>query len=647
MVPQLLFVYVKSLRKCFYKQEFSFTNDFDVSFDENKLNISTKKNPYTNLWGETISNINLIVGKNGSGKTTLLDLLGSTKNRRMELLEKNKEDKVGATTFEEWFAVYHIERNIFVIEGHNPYLIENLTNVPSGTSREYSICIKYGFKSKTATYTDYIQFNQQGKFRLDQKMISLYLSNDRSKDWFSGNVIEQESDSFVGFQRAYLNEPQLANIYAFMSKGYKNIEEGFTAKNSICVLKRQKLFGIFNKEDVANSITLKLYKNDNKILLFKNNFLSKFLNSGVEKKVEKWTTKEKFIIKLLESIIFDLWINVGRDELNNNTKCIKDINSILFEEDNLENRVKYLLQVLKEIFKALDPNRLIEQVVYDRDFIEECINILTDLNENYFEDGSNLFVTLNNGYDEEVYKLLSLYDRYVGNEYQLSHFMDIKFKNMSAGELELVNGFANLYTVIHIAIHNNQIDTVLLLLDEPDAFFHPEWSRRYIYNIYQFLNTAIFGRKVKFQILITTHSPFIVSDVPKDHITCINVTQDTPGILERKVKKADFGLMSNFYDIIKNDFFIASPIGEYAKFIFEGIVKKINNLKEWDKCEVDNLKAIISSVGDEVIRTKLQQLFNEKELELLPEEERITRKIKELELELKDLKNMQGRGSND
>ncbi|WP_313638866.1 AAA family ATPase [Paenibacillus sp.] len=81
----------------------------------------------------------------------------------------------------------------------------------------------------------------------------------------------------------------------------------------------------------------------------------------------------------------------------------------------------------------------------------------------------------------------------------------VQFKNLSAGELEFINGFANLHTAIEIAIESNEIDTLLLLLDEPDASFHPEWSRRYIYNLVAFLNSIDVGRRVNYQIVISTH----------------------------------------------------------------------------------------------------------------------------------------------
>ncbi|MEH7347127.1 hypothetical protein V7122_25155, partial [Bacillus sp. JJ1532] len=217
MFPQLLFVYIKELRKCFNQQEFSFTNDFDITFNEGRLLINKKRNPYNDLWGEKISNINLIVGKNGSGKSTLLDLLGSTNSSRLNSLKKSKVEKDEIRNFEEWFAVYHIEKDIFVIEGNNPNLLKNLKQVPELTSDEYSLCVKYDFSEKVAKYYTYIQLNEYTRGResysLDRKMLSLYMSNGVNRDWFLGNKIRDEQDHYVGFKRRYLNKPLYSNIY--------------------------------------------------------------------------------------------------------------------------------------------------------------------------------------------------------------------------------------------------------------------------------------------------------------------------------------------------------------------------------------------------------------------------------------------------
>lgn len=646
MFPQLVFVYIKELRKCFNQQEFCFTNDFDITFNEGKLLIDTKRNPYNDLWGGKISNINLIVGKNGSGKSTLLDLLGSTKSRRLNLLKKPKGEKNEFRDFEEWFAVYHIEDNIFVIEGNNPDLLKNLKQIPELTSDEYSLSVKYDFLEKTAKYFNYIQSNkytrEQKSYSLDRKMLSLYMSNSVNRDWFLDNQIRDEEDYYVGFKRRYLNNPLYSNIYKFLSEGHKMIEEKFTARNAVCEIRREE----FYEEDLTNTLEFNLYNDNSRILLFKNDRFSRLLGRGQKSELDKWSVKEKFIIKFLEHMILGYWINRGRSELDNSEKqnCIKNVKSIIYENGNLDVRVKYLVQVLRQIFNSLNNKVSLARSQLSTDLIADIINILLNVKEDFYISDQMISINTNKGFEEEIYNLLFLFDGLTDKELYLN--LKVRFKNMSAGELEFVNGFSNLYTAIQIAIQNKEIDTLLLLLDEPDASFHPEWSRSYIHNIYQFLDSVDYGKKIKYQIIITTHSPFIVSDVPKEHITCIKFHEDSFGNTQRIVKKAEFGFMSNFYDIIQSDFFITSPIGEHAKHIFEKTVKRITSWNEYDENEIVLVNGIISSIGEDIIRAKLQQLLNDKKMELLSQDEKI-RRINELEQELKIIKNTMDETNND
>jgi predicted ATPase len=650
MFPQLLFVYIKELRKCFNQQEFCFTNDFDITFNEGKLLINKKLNPYDDLWGGKISNINLIVGKNGSGKSTLLDLIGSTKSRRLKLLEKLKREKNEVRNFEEWFAVYHIKDDIFVIEGNNPDLLKNLKHVPELTSDEYSICVKYDFSEKIAKYFTYIQFNEytseQESYSLDRKMLSLYMSNSINREWFLDNKIRDEQDYYVGFKRRYLNNPLYSNIYKFLCEGHKMIEENFTAENVVCEIRREEFFDLVYEEDITNKLEFNLYSDNNKVLLFKNDIFSRLLSQDNKSELDNWSVKEKYIIKFLENMILGYWINRGRSELDESEKqnCIKKIESIVYENENLNARVNYLIQVLRQIFISLNNMVSLERSEFNSDFIIDIIKILLNVKENFFISDHMLSIKTNNGFEEEIYNLLSLFD--VLNDEELFLNLKTRFKNMSVGELEFVNGFSNLYTAIQIVMQNKEIDTLLLLLDEPDASFHPEWSRRYIHNIYRFLDSVEYGKEIKYQIIITTHSPFIVSDVPKEHITCINIHEDSLGNTQRIVKKAEFGFMSNFYDIIQSDFFITSPIGEYAKHVFEKTIKRITSWNEYDENEIFLVNGIISSIGEDIIRGKLQQLMNDKKMELLPQNEKI-RRINEIEQELKILKNTMDETYND
>lgn len=161
MKPQLLYVYIHDIGRCFERQQFSFTNDFTIQFDPHERHLKIEKlyNPFREMWGSNISSINLIVGKNGTGKTTLLDLLGSTKTRKINLF-RNPPIR-GKEVITEWFALYHVTDDIFVIEGYEPNLINNLDGLWAGTSQEYSFSVQYDFERQLAHFRQYIGYQEE------------------------------------------------------------------------------------------------------------------------------------------------------------------------------------------------------------------------------------------------------------------------------------------------------------------------------------------------------------------------------------------------------------------------------------------------------------------------------------------------------
>lgn len=633
MNPQLLYVYIKDIGRCFYNQEFSFTNDFDIQFGQDgRLLISRKPNPYKKLWGNNISNVNLIVGKNGAGKTTLFDLLGSTKHRRMNLFKKSLGNKPDDEFQEEWFAVYHIADDLFVIEGYNPALINNISEMPLETSYEYSICAAYNFMEQHARYYHYIQSLSMDEDRntLNMNMLSLYFANDITKDWFSGNAIrDDEQDYYVGFQRLYLNKPQYANIYKFISREYKMLEKDHTSRHAICVLEREDNIypPLVTKTEALERFDLQLYQDKSRILYYETD-VSIILYGSDRTKMradspDSWTSKEKFIISYVEAFIIDLWVNRLDALLTDKAKaeCSAAIAGLEMNANHFQERIGYLFYVLQLINAATNPKQYSDRLALELELLTIVVGAFANAADHYFTSSSTMTLHLNEDFDSGIHRLLELLEANDPRSYAINHWIRMTFRHLSSGELAFINGFSNLYTAIDIAQNNKEIKTLLILLDEPDASFHPEWSRRYIHNLSKFLNAIDFGRELAYQIIIATHSPFIVSDVPSEHITCIKL-HEVEGGIQRIAAKAEFGLMSNFYDIIQNDFFIHSPIGEHAKSIFEDIIKRIGKLSVFDKEEIDGLQQLISAIGEPLIRGKLQQMLTDRTTKLFPELER-------------------------
>ncbi|GFN32169.1 AAA family ATPase [Paenibacillus xylaniclasticus] len=635
MNPQLVYLYIHDIGRCFYSQEFSFTNDFNITYTPGdkvksaRLHIERLRNPYRNLWGPNISTINMIVGKNGAGKTTLLDLFGSQKMRRDQLFENAS-----------WFALYYLGDASFVVEGNDRELISFITDLPQFTSQEFSLTFHYHYEKQTAEYQDYIQFvkhtNGKKKYSLREQLVSLYMPKQSDRRWYTSPVYQDTDDLSVSYQRIYITKPLYAHLYRFMASEFKLLEQVFTIGEAVCEVKlASSLFpGFAARQELRRLFDLRLYWKPEEILYFNERDTRIHIYDDLEERSsdDGISEKQKFIIVFLEAVIIDLWLNRAQQLLNQDEQnaCKTRIENIV----PLSDKTAYLLEVIHEICRTLEPEwmKRLEATIHP-DFYGLAVNALMRANEAHFVSSTEIRAYAWASFDQGLYELLALFEREDSSSRSL---VEITIRNLSAGELEFIHGFAGLHAAVQLGFNHPEVDTVLLLLDEPDASFHPEWSRRYVYYLTEFISLAKFDRPIQFQIVLTTHSPFMVSDIPSEHITCIDV-KEKEGRLERIVKKADFGLMSNFYDIIKKDFFIESPIGQFAANLFNNLLTEINEWTTYDPEAIERVSGIIDSIGEDIIRSKLQEHMRAK-VRTFTEHSELQARIREMEKELERLK---------
>ncbi|MET3846953.1 AAA family ATPase [Paenibacillus sp. OAE614] len=642
MSPQLLYIYLHKLGTCYEQQNFIFTNEFDITYKpaSSELKLAPKNNPYEGLWNERIHNINLIIGKNGAGKSTLLDLLGSV-----------KQNRVNRFPFEEnrWFAIYHVVAETFLIEGYHSELLGNVQGLPLDIDVEYCITVKYEQETGQLFASDYIQHatNNQS-YPIRELLLPLYLASGVKQPWYSGQSNRSMPETYVGFQREYLDQPHYANLYQFMTKEYRLLEQDYTIADALLSLNREEdIFPAYSTiEEKKKLLDLNLYNKKAEALIFKPDVSIRLYHTSDPQ--DRWTAKEKFIIRHLEAALISLWIRLKQSRNKEGLQTFRSLLAkIKLDSDGLIGRTKYLLQALRELQNSRTPVMNEFNLRLDCDALERIIWDLIELDERYFISSKAVTVSLKEDMDPHLVRFLQHYDN--ENPRVGGSSLHVSFKRMSTGELEFINGFANLYKAVHQAL-GPQVETILLLIDEPDASFHPEWSRRYIANLVKFLGQGHFTRPVKFQILLTTHSPFMVSDVPKEHINCIKITNNS-GKIKRVVQQADFGLMSNIYDIMKSDFFIGAPIGEFATQVFKHMLYRIERLDAYDSLEVEQISRLIDGIGEDVLRKKLTQMLNDRIAKLEPEllqMKKIEQLEKELKLEREKLnRQRKGRNSND
>lgn len=184
---------------------------------------------------------------------------------------------------------------------------------------------------------------------------------------------------------------------------------------------------------------------------------------------------------------------------------------------------------------------------------------------------------------------------------------------MSSGERQFLFLMSTLiYHIINIKSvpgHREHYRNINLVMDEVEICFHPEYQRTFIYNLISTLQRLNLTAHCSFNIWLTTHSPFILSDIPSSHV--LYLKKGAP-LLNGKRPKESFS--ANVNDILHQSFFLNNGfIGEFAKKKILTWVNKLTNLKSsLTEQEAQSLEKEIELVGDPLLKEQLQELLKEK-----------------------------------
>jgi AAA15 family ATPase/GTPase len=176
------------------------------------------------------------------------------------------------------------------------------------------------------------------------------------------------------------------------------------------------------------------------------------------------------------------------------------------------------------------------------------------------------------------------------------------WKGVSSGQIAKMN----LYSRIYSALSEDNLESVLLLLDEADIYLHPEWQRKFVFDLSEFFKELKkhYGKNFNVSLVLTTHSPLMISDLMKDDVYILSINQK--GV--RKIKNADretFG--ANIHQLYKDEFVILSPKGEMAELSISRIISEIK--KNPNSEQREKLKATLSIIGDPLVRIGLNNML--------------------------------------
>jgi len=147
----------------------------------------------------------------------------------------------------------------------------------------------------------------------------------------------------------------------------------------------------------------------------------------------------------------------------------------------------------------------------------------------------------------------------------------------------------------------------IILLDEPEARLHPELARNFINELILFLSNFSEQNK-KFQVVISTHSPFILSDIQSNNIIYLEKYSD--GYCKPiKQKLNTFG--ANIHTLLKDGFFMTSTMGEFATNKIKEVISLIDEYNSEDITEKQKNEwlYIINSIGEPLIQNRIMKML--------------------------------------
>ena len=600
---ELIYMYVHKYGELFVDEEFNFSQNYHVTLKNNKLILKEKKKKFGDYYGNNVSNATMFYGKNGTGKTTLLDMLGLSRNDRLDdTYSRNLGDN--RTYDYTYFIMYHLKDNYFAFEFINDYFLKGtnkIINLDLGDEPYEGIFYKNAMGTLFSLDKD--QFNYC-KNILPQSLARYKIKGENTYAYITPGHYDTRlrtdqlnEDTFMFSRHYYFNLKHSAYLYKYLIHVMKYEYGDFLETKLTIKCKMTTSINKITDENEKNKIR-KYKKELEQSLKIEENIDSKeYFLSAFYKKMIMF-----YLFDQLYSWLGNDGSQANKDEFdhifNNLISRIKD--NDLKKNDFLKDMIVYILECIEEIAKK---NYI---KVWDKELFNEIINNLEVIPSKYFKDGA-IVIDLKEDVNDHVLKLLSCYDKYYDYEQRelkyncIDKIMTLTFPRLSEGYeafLDILAKSCDAYD------HTSKDDNLILILDEPDRALHPELARNFLSELLQALNS--YKDKGKVQIVMSSHSPFIVTDILPENVYLLKEQKNHT----TKTKIVENIITANIYYLLLNSFMMENVIGAYSNKILEDIGKELMKSKIIEKERLEVIENIIDSVNEDVIKIRLLDEYN-------------------------------------
>ncbi|MFQ9264410.1 MAG: AAA family ATPase [Clostridia bacterium] len=606
-------------------KDFNFSSKYKIKYINKNLKIEENKNYIPNFYNintNNISNITAVIGKNGSGKTTLLDMIAKI---------------LCVGPFGEYnFIIAFIKNNEIYV-----YAKEGLIN--KKIEHDFKLITFENQNIKESICKDMIKNTSVVFFSNIVNLRNKQINSSIMKNNFFNISIEEDINKGyiepgIELNREYINQKFVDQRF-IDNRANREIKNKMTERNikflsqNNSILKIETISLYFKCYQTLGIFTssldkLRYYREDNSIKR-SDNYIKKLNYSVTRKEKEIYEEIERELLSLHNNkrktflyiayfILIDKFFEELYNKINNN-EIIDLINNEIEEKVKRSKAIEMIYQVIG-VIKNIEIDK-IRKSYQKRNYIEDSIsnivnefkNFLQEICKKYQQTLRNLnFIIRNTKIVVDIFRLYGkgemqsrkvlhqimpiifvpneeikeLYE-IVNTDNNFIEMFNLEFKGLSSGQQALLNMYSSFYDVLD-KIEDKK--NVLVLMDEPELYFHPEWQRKYIYFIVEFFNTYYKDKNV--QIVFTSNSPYVLSDLNNSSVI----------MMEKEEENKTFA--GNIMNLLIDNYFMEDTIGKFAEEKIKGIVNRVKN-KEVNS---DDFK-IIDQIGEDVIRKNIEEMI--------------------------------------